>query len=119
MVSAYIKGVRLEYAIRDVLSDLGFWVIRSAGSRGLFDIYAIKDGFVLGVQCKYGKRLKFATYVDMLKALQMFKVYPVFVYRENRKTYLYDVVMRETVESMQKIRKYILKLYEQWKNPRI
>ena len=58
MVQPYKKGVRLEYAVRDMLQDLGFWVVRSAGSRGLFDIYGIKDGFVLGVQCKYCGHVK-------------------------------------------------------------
>ena len=117
MVAPYKKGVRLEYAARDMLQDLGFWVVRSAGSRGLFDIYGIKDGFVLGVQCKYSKKIKFATIVDMLKTWQLYHVYPVFVFREDRKTILYDVVMRCEVVDMRRIKKYIMQLYDQWKNP--
>lgn len=42
--SRYGKGRRLEYKIRGILEPEGYYVVRSAGSKGLFDIVAIPVG---------------------------------------------------------------------------
>ena len=53
----YPKGRRLEYKVRDFFERLGFYVVRSAGSKGDFDLIAIKDGECIGIQVKSGDKL--------------------------------------------------------------
>jgi len=48
----YRAGLVLEHATRTVLEADGYYVIRSAGSKGAADLVAIKPGEVLLVQCK-------------------------------------------------------------------
>ncbi|MEM1668908.1 MAG: restriction endonuclease [Thermofilaceae archaeon] len=51
----YQKGRNFEYLIRKKLESKGFLVIRSAGSKGLFDLVAIKENEVYLIQCKKNK----------------------------------------------------------------
>jgi Holliday junction resolvase len=50
----YKKGRAFEYATRNVLRGLGYFVLRSPQSRSPLDLVAIKPGTVLMVQCKAG-----------------------------------------------------------------
>lgn len=52
MVNTAVQGRRVEHAIRDDLIARGFYVVRSAGSKGRVDLVAIGAGVVLLVQCK-------------------------------------------------------------------
>jgi Holliday junction resolvase len=51
-VSGYSDGRKLEYATAAILWADGYWVIRSAGSKGTADLVALKQGESLFVQCK-------------------------------------------------------------------
>jgi len=54
-VTRYTSGRRAEWKARDYLRARGYYVIRSAGSKGLADLVAFKTGRpVLLVQVKYG-----------------------------------------------------------------
>lgn len=48
----YDAGRRFEWAARDHLQALGFWVTRAAGSKTKVDLIAVRTGEVLFVQCK-------------------------------------------------------------------
>lgn len=48
----YQTGRNRENYIRDVLEKAGWNVVRSAGSKGLFDLVAHKTGFVVFIQAK-------------------------------------------------------------------
>jgi len=48
----YRAGLVLEHATRHDLEADGYYVIRSAGSKGAADLVAIKPGELLLVQCK-------------------------------------------------------------------
>lgn len=48
----YAKGRRFEYRVRDLLEESGYYVIRSAGSKGIVDLAAFKITVVLFIQCK-------------------------------------------------------------------
>ena len=49
----YISGRAFEYKVMKELRDMGFLVMRTAGSHGPFDIVAITDaGYVSLIQCK-------------------------------------------------------------------
>ena len=53
--ASYKSGRRFEYRVRDVLKELGYEVVRSAGSHSPADLVAFGRGYVLAVQCKHGK----------------------------------------------------------------
>lgn len=46
------KGRRFEWAVKEHLDNLGYFTIRSAGSKGPADIVAIKFGKILLIQCR-------------------------------------------------------------------
>ena len=50
----YKKGRQFEYVVKKKFEKRGYYVVRSAGSHGVFDLIAIKKGEVLGIQCKLG-----------------------------------------------------------------
>jgi len=51
----YRRGADLERAAKHHLEDNGYYVIKSAGSKGVADLVAIKPGETLLVQCKRPK----------------------------------------------------------------
>jgi|Deesub1362B_J571_1020462.scaffolds.fasta_scaffold00898_1 Holliday junction resolvase len=53
----YTKGRNFEYSIKKKLEDQGYYVCRSAGSHGAFDLIAIKNGVPWGIQCKASERV--------------------------------------------------------------
>ena len=55
-MSKYTKGRRLEYKTIRVLEEEGFEWIRSAGSKGVFDIWACRGNVLLLVQVKANKK---------------------------------------------------------------
>ena len=46
------KGRRLEHRSKHLLESLGYAVIRAAGSKGVFDLWACNATELLLVQCK-------------------------------------------------------------------
>jgi Holliday junction resolvase len=54
---SYIKGRQREHNLKRRLERAGWLVVRSAGSKGIFDLIAIKD-VTLGLQVKGAKPSK-------------------------------------------------------------
>lgn len=54
----YAKGARLERELKEKLERDGYYVIRAAGSHGLFDLIAWNFRSVMLVQCKTRKPTK-------------------------------------------------------------
>jgi len=52
----YRKGLRFEHEVRDWLTDRGWVVIRSAGSKTAVDLVGIRNNQTILVQCKYGRK---------------------------------------------------------------
>jgi holliday junction resolvase Hjr len=52
MASNYRAGGDLERAAKAHLEDNGYYVVKSAGSKGTADLVAIKRGEILLIQCK-------------------------------------------------------------------
>lgn len=48
------KGIRQEYKVKKFLESKGYYVVRSAGSHGIYDLVAIGETDVLLIQLKYG-----------------------------------------------------------------
>lgn len=62
----YDRGKRFEHRVRDDLRKRGYYVIRSAGSKGKIDLVALIDGDVLLIQCKRDGRLPPAERKELL-----------------------------------------------------
>jgi len=73
----YRAGLVLEHATRHDLEADGYYVIRSAGSKGAADLGALKPGEVLLVQCKLdgkmtpAERASFAELADRLGVVSL------------------------------------------------
>jgi len=52
---SYVKGRRFENYVKEKLERKGYLVVRSAGSKGLFDLVALRRGEILLIQCKWRK----------------------------------------------------------------
>ena len=52
MPNNYATGARIERLARDVLRRYGYYVVRSAGSKGAFDLVAWNREEVKFIQCK-------------------------------------------------------------------
>ena len=52
MVKTYAKDCRLENRARTILEKQGYYVIRSAGSKGIIDLVAIKWTHIKLIQVK-------------------------------------------------------------------
>lgn len=55
MSTRYEQGRAFEHYVKSKLEDQGWWVTRSAGSKGEADLIAIQPGKVWLIQAKAGK----------------------------------------------------------------
>lgn len=62
MATNYQRGRDLEYELKRILTENGWTTMRSAGSHGMFDVVAIREGkknrdtlWLLMAQCKRTK----------------------------------------------------------------
>jgi Holliday junction resolvase len=53
-MAKYAIGAKKEYEIKKLLESKGFYVIRSAGSHGIFDLVAFNEYEIKFIQSKYG-----------------------------------------------------------------
>ena len=82
---SYAKGRRFEYSVKNKLEKAGFYVVRSAGSHGAFDLVAIRKGIVLGVQCKTNGYLPPGERVKLLQIQELYGIIACIAYRENNR----------------------------------
>lgn len=83
----YSKGARFEREVIKFLTNQGMYCIRSAGSKGIVDIIAMKrycgETFVYLIQCKYGKasmsKKDQKKLVDLANELDFI---PTYIYRK-------------------------------------
>ncbi len=70
-MSNYSRGRKLEYAVRDELISRGYiLVVRSAGSKGPFDLVAISPSDIVLIQVKASSARRKAA-VEQLKKIQV------------------------------------------------
>lgn len=87
----YRKGYRFEHRVKKYLEKHGMYVVRSAKSHGVFDLVAVKNGVVYGIQCKYDGRIDKNTRNAMLELHKKHKIIPILAYSRNRKLMLVDL----------------------------
>jgi len=79
----YQLGRSFEYRTRKILEDNGYYVVRSAQSKGLIDLVALKKGEVLIVQCKRGGILDKEEWDSLLELAVAIGATPVFSERSD------------------------------------
>jgi Holliday junction resolvase len=85
-MSNYTKGYRFERRCAKTLEAMGFFVIRSAGSHGSFDLVALKPRTVWLVQCKVNREDLSKTERKALKRLaESLEARAVLAYRKGKK----------------------------------
>jgi len=98
----YEKGRNFEYKVRDKLIKAGFDVTRSAGSHGIKDLVAIKNGSIYYIQCKYtGDNIKYfiKSNIDEIKKLhELHKVVFVVAFRPKPRSHeIRFLIIEDTV----------------------
>jgi len=95
MPRPYEKGYRLEREVFHFFEQHGFYVARSAGSHGVFDVIAVRRGLVYGIQCKYSGRLTKREREEILAAAKEYDMVPLLVYAKNRRYWVRNLMTGE------------------------
>lgn len=83
----YTKGAKFENDVVKFLTKKGMYCIRSAGSKGIVDVLAMKrldgDTFVYLIQCKYGSAsMSKKDKQKLIDLANKLKFYPLYIYRK-------------------------------------
>lgn len=91
MASPYIKGRAFEHYVKRKLEAREWIVTRSRGSRGVFDLLAVKNGEIMLIQCKWNNLIDEEERRNLLiKALKAGGI-PVLATHINGKVKLIDI----------------------------
>jgi len=89
---SYQKGRNFENYIKDKLERKGYFVVRSAASKGVYDLIAIKNGVVYGIQCKAGKaRASKQEKERMVEFGEKYGIVPVLATKRSKRVVFVDV----------------------------
>jgi len=92
--SQYALGRSFEYRTRDIFEKAGYFVFRSAQSRGVADLIAFKKGKVLFIQCKRSGGIEKAEVNKLLRVCSEIEVTPIIAERpDGRNTKFYSVIL--------------------------
>jgi len=94
---AYRKGYRFEIYVANYLRRNGFYVIRAAGSHGIFDLIAIYHGCIYGIQCKTNGRLLRKELIEIVKTAEKHGIIPFLAFRDGRRVKLVNLITSECV----------------------
>ena len=87
----YRRGRALEYAVKKHLEEQGYFVVRSAGSKGPADLVALREGEILLIQCKKDGRLSKDEAYELLEAARIAGGKAILAYKEKRTLVLKEV----------------------------
>jgi Holliday junction resolvase len=77
----YARGSDFERAIKAALEDDGYFVVRSAGSKGKVDLVAVKPGQLLFVQAKINGLCPPAERAELLRVAARAEALPIVAYK--------------------------------------
>mgnify|MGYP001772724201 CR=1 FL=1 len=66
----YVNGRAFEYRVKKYMEKQGFYVMRSASSKGPFDLLAINQYVVYGIQCKANGKVSQKELEEIRKAIR-------------------------------------------------
>lgn len=86
-MTKYTKGAKFENDVIKFLQKKGMHCIRSAGSKGIVDVIAMKRycgvTFVYLIQCKYGNaRMSKTDKKKLIELANELEFHPLYVYRK-------------------------------------
>lgn len=88
----YARGRTFEYRVMNHFKELGFFVIRSAGSHGAADLIALKNPHKIMIQCKVGRWADVEEWNEFLSVCEHTGCAPFFAMNDNRKMRLFYLV---------------------------
>ena len=94
---AYRKGYTFEIYVANYLRKNGFYVVRSAGSHGVFDLIAIYHGQIYGIQCKTDGRLLRKELTEIVKTAEKHGIIPFLAFRDKRRVKIANLLTSECV----------------------
>jgi Holliday junction resolvase len=89
--SSYVRGRAAEYWIKWLLEELGYFVIRSAGSHTPIDLLAAKDGARLAVQVKVKGYLTREEKERLIRWAKQFEAKPMLATKKRGRWVLKEV----------------------------
>jgi Holliday junction resolvase len=84
-MSNYKRGRNFEYEVRDYYRALGYYVVRSANSKGLADLVALKKGEVLLIQCKLNGLIGSKERKEFVELAEKVGAKPIIAWKEHGK----------------------------------
>jgi Holliday junction resolvase len=90
MVVPIEKGIAAERLIRTKLRDMGYMVMRSAGSKGPIDLLAANEHERLAIQVKAGSKKPSKHELEQVyKASQLFNAHPMIAMKYHGRWWLW------------------------------
>lgn len=94
---SYAKGRNFEYYIKQKLEKDGCFVIRSAGSHGVFDLIAIKNGIAWGIQCKKGGYISKAEKDNIIWTAKLYGIIPCIAIKKDGKAIVINLYTNKRI----------------------
>jgi len=79
------KGRRFEEYVMDKLKERDFYCVRSAGSKGVFDLLAVKNGVPWGIQCKKAGKITKRELEELRETGRKYGIIPCLAKKEGRR----------------------------------
>jgi len=87
----YLSGARFERRVKKYYEDLGYFVVRSAGSHSPVDLVAIRnDGRPVFIQCKTDGKISPKERDELLSVSKKAGALPIMAYREGHSLKICD-----------------------------
>lgn len=89
---AYKRGRTFEYRVMAHFEELGYYVMRSAGSHGAADIVALRNPHKILIQCKIGRWADVKEWNLFLDVCERAGAAPFFAMNDKRKLRIFYLV---------------------------
>jgi len=99
-LSKYSRGRKIEYMVRDLLSQAGWCVWRLAASKP-FDLIAIRDGRILIIECKRQSVLTKLERKKLLKIAKKGDATAILAKYENNAIHFYKIKSEDKMEKVE------------------
>ena len=109
-MTGYKRGADLEREIKKLLEACGYYVIRSAGSKGIFDLLAVKSGVCLGIQVKCNVKLKKLEELAMIQAYKRYGIYPILASKTKGEPIVFKDLIRNRIIPYEELECYSSKV---------
>lgn len=93
MTTNYKKGRNYEYYVKEKLEKAGFFVVRSAGSHGVFDLIAVDlKGNIYGIQVRKNGYLSKNEIEEIKHIVKTYKITPILAHNKNGNGWSFEFI---------------------------